>query len=310
MNSSKINQEYTSTNKCLTQKKESNHRLIFIVFLSLFSAVFNIQTLIAQDDDKNKVRLSVNYTKVMEGECFLDIKAISRIDKQNVEVPNIDLIISNEFDDETVELGSVKTNMEGKVKFIIKKFANLKPDSTNTYNLLISFKGNDAFTRASKSLSFKNVDIEVKLVTKDSVNYIAAKLIDKSTDSAVVGESLSVQVERLFKALRIGKEFNYTDENGTILVPIEEGIPGIDGNLIIEVVLKDHDDFGTVKAIVNTPIGIPIVEESTFYERTLWSPRNKTPIFILIFTGVMILGIWGIIIYLITNLFKINNAKS
>ena len=63
------------------------------------------------------------------------------------------------------------------------------------------------------------------------------------------------------------------------------------------------------KAIIKAPIGVPIVEESTFNERTLWAPRSKTPIFILVFANLIILAMWGIIIYLITNLFRINKTK-
>ncbi|VAW18293.1 hypothetical protein MNBD_BACTEROID04-89, partial [hydrothermal vent metagenome] len=95
---------------------------------------------------------------------------------------------------------------------------------------------------------------------------------------------------------------------GAILVPVEEGIPGIDGNLTFEVVLNDSDDFGTVKAIVEAPIGVPIVDESTFDQRTMWSPRNKTPLFLLILPNLLIFSIWGLIIYLITNLFKITKS--
>ena len=246
----------------------------------------------------------------MKGNSYLDLKASARIDKQNVEVSNIDLIISNVVGDEFIKLGEVTTNMDGESKFVIKNFDALKSDSTKTYNLLVSFKGNDKFKKTSKKISLKDASIEAKLITKDSINFISATLIDKSKDSVIVKESLSVQVERLFRALPIGEEFNYTDENGTILVPIEEGIPGVNGVLNLEVVLKDHDDFGTVKAIVKAPVGIPIVEESTFNERTLWSPRNKTPMFIILFTSGLILGIWAIVIYLIINLFKISNSKT
>jgi hypothetical protein len=108
--------------------------------------------------------------------------------------------------------------------------------------------------------------------------------------------------------LRIGEEFNFTDENGTILVPIEEGIPGVDGNLILEVVLKDHEEYGNVKALVKAAVGVPIKIESTYDQRTMWSPRNKTPWFILIFTNLLIISVWGIIVYLILNLFKINRS--
>ena len=197
--------------------------------------------------------------------------------------------------------------MGGKSRFTLKDLNSLKPDSTNTYNIEISFDGNDDFSRASKSLNFKNATIEAKHVTLDSINYISATLINKLTDSVVIGQSLKVQVQRLFKPLLLA-EFNETDENGTILVPIPMGIPGVDGIIAIEVVLNDSDEFGTVKAIVNAPIGKLIVDESTFDERTMWSPRNKTPIFLLILPNLLTLVIWGFIIYLISNLFKINKS--
>ena len=63
----------------------------------------------------------------------------------------------------------------------------------------------------------------------DSINYITATLKDTATDSVLPEQLLNVQVQRLFKSLRIGDEFNSTDESGTILVPIEAGIPGVNG---------------------------------------------------------------------------------
>ena len=198
--------------------------------------------------------------------------------------------------------------MEGESRFVLKNLNDIKPDSTNTYNLGISFKGNDSFKKASKSISFKNADIKAKIIAKDSINYITATLIDVSTDSPIIGESLDVQVERLFMHLRIGEEFNKTDENGTILVKVDNDIPGVDGILTIEVVLNDNDIYGTVKDLVVAAIGIPIVDESTFDQRTMWSPRNKTPLFLLILPNLIIFGLWVFIIYLSLNLFKI--AKS
>jgi len=278
---------------------------IFLVVLSVFLCTSSF----AQKAKKDKVRLKAEYVKVMNSEIYFDIKATAKVDNQNVDVSNIDLTIYNTVNDEQIELGKTKTNMNGESKFVIKEGINaIKPDSTNVYNIEISFDGNDSFSRASKTLSFKDANIEAKLITKDSINYITATLIDKSTDSVVSDAFLRVQVQRLFRPLRIGEEFNSTDENGTIIVPIEEGIPGVDGKLTLEVVLKDSDDFGTVKALVNAPIGVPIVDESTFDERTMWSPRNKTPLFLLIFPNLIILGIWGLIIYLILNLFKLKKS--
>jgi hypothetical protein len=266
--------------------------------------VFLGTSVFAQD----KVRLKAEYVKVMNEGVYFDIQATAKVNDENVNVSNIELVIYNLVGDEQVELGKTKTNMQGKSRFKLKDLSTIKPDSSNTYNIDISFAGNDKFSDASKSISFKNADIVAKLVSIDSVYYVTATLIDKSTDSLMVGESLKVQIQRLFKPLPIGEEFNETDEDGTILVSIPEGIPGVNGILAIEVVLSESEEFGTVKAIVNAPIGKPVVDESTFDQRTMWSPRSKTPLFLLIFPNLLTFAIWGIIIYLITNLFKINKS--
>lgn len=283
-------------------------RFIVLAFLGMFLYSASFSSLYGQDAKKNKLRIKADYFKIVDSISYLDIATTSRIDKKNVDVSNIELTIFNELEDKKIKLGSVTTNMHGKSRFVLENFNEIKLDSTNIYNIAISFKGNDSFKKATKRISFKDAEIKANFISKDSTNYITATLIDKSIDSLVIGESLGVHVQRLFRSLPIGEEFNYTDENGTILVPIEEGIPGVDGILIIEVVLNDSDEFGTVKALVKAPVGIPIVDESTFDQRKMWSPRNKTPLFLLIFPNLLILGMWGIIVYLFINLFRIGKS--
>ena len=290
-------------------KNKLNLRFIIYLFIGAMLLTIGAQKSYAQTPKKNSVRLKADYYKIMNGDIYFDIKASSRIDKQTVDVPNLEILVSNETEDDEIDLGTVTTNMHGQCKFTLKNLSLIKPDSTNTYTINFSFKGNDEFKRTSKSISFKDAHIDAELVQKDSLNYIKATLFDASTNTPLSDRLLNVQVQRLFRPLRIGPEFNSTDENGTIIVPIKEDIPGVDGNLTFEVVLKDSDDFGTVKALVNAPIGVPIVDESTFDERTMWSPRNKTPYLLLIFPNLLTFGMWGLIIYLIINLYKISKSK-
>ncbi len=279
-------------------------RSLFFVLLSVF--IFN--TGFAQKVKKSKVRLKAQYVKVMDSEIYFDISATSRVKKKNIKVSNVELNIYNTTEDDKILIGKTITNMKGESRFSLKDLNSLKQDTiTNFYNILITFKGDNTFKKAKKSISFKNATINAKLITKDSVNYVAATLINANTSLPLENEALGVQVQRLFQPLQI-EEFNITDENGTILVPIPEGIPGIDGILNIEVVLNDSDDYGTVKALIKAPVGIPIVDESTFDQRTMWSPRNKTPIFLLIFPNLLIFGVWGLIIYLFINLVKITKS--
>ena len=284
-----------------------NNTIIKSFFLVCICLLIGAPVL-AQKVKKNTVRLKIEYVKIMNGELTFKVKASSKVDRKNVNLENISISFFNVVNDESLPIGKTTTDTNGLGKLTLENINSIKPDSTLIFTVKAAFKGNDSFKRASKSVSFKNADINAKLVTKDSTNYIAATLIDTSTGLPMGNESLGVQVQRLFKPLQI-EEFNITDEIGTIFVPISKGIPGIDGVLNIEVVLNDSDDFGTVKALVEAPVGIPIVDESTFDQRTMWSPRNKTPIFLLIFPNILIFGIWGLIIYLFINLFKISKSK-
>jgi len=291
-------------------KDQLKFKAVFLAIISVFLLATSFQNVNAQSVKKNKLRIKALYIHVMDGEAYLDLKTTAKVDKKNIKVSDIELYVFNEFEEGKLELGKVTTNAKGETKFVIKDLNLLVADSSFVYNLLVSFKGNEHFKKAKKRISFKKAIIEAKLISEDSVNYISAKLLEPITMEAVVNTSLTIQVQRLYDPLILGDEFNETDENGEILVPIENGIPGIDGILNLEVVLNDSDDYGTVKAIVKAPIGKVIVDESTFDQRTMWSPRNKTPIFLLIIPNLLIIGIWGLIIYLIINLFKIFNSKN
>lgn len=282
--------------------------IIIIVLIGISFVGLGLNKAIAQESTQIKVRIKADYVKVMDEGSYLDISTSARIDKKNVSVPDLDLIIINETDDEDIELGSATANSKGKIKFTLPELRTMVSDSSQFYNLKVSFKGNELYKKANRNVQFKDAEISARLIEKDSLHFISATIIDANSRDAISGELLDVQIERLFKPLKMGEEFNSTDEKGTVLVPIEQGIPGIDGILNIEVVLNDNDTYGTVKALVKAPIGKAIVDESTFDQRTLWSPRNKTPWFFLVFANAIILAMWGIIIYLVINLFRIKKV--
>ncbi|MCF6307085.1 MAG: hypothetical protein L3J09_03920 [Flavobacteriaceae bacterium] len=291
-------------------KNHLTFKSIFLAIISVFVFATSFQTINAQSVKKNKLRIKGQYIHIMDGQAYLDLKTTAKVDKKNIKVSDADLYVFNELEEGSIELGKATTNAKGEAIYIFKDLNLLKADSSFVYNLLVSFKGNDHFKKAKKRISFKKVIIEAKLISKDSINYISAKLSDPITKEAVASTPLTIQVQRLYDPLILGEEFNETDENGEILIPVEDGIPGIDGIINLEVVLNDSDDYGTIKAIVKAPIGKVIVDESTFDQRTMWSPRNKTPIFLLIIPNLLIIGIWGLIIYLIINLFKISKSKN
>ncbi|MFD1314721.1 hypothetical protein [Namhaeicola litoreus] len=276
--------------------------------LALVFCLALVQMLQAQDVEKHKVRLNGQYVKVMDGEVMINLKASSRIGRQNVAITGAHIMISNEVGEEEYALGHVMTDENGQGSLVLPSLASLKMDSTTTYTIRALYKGNDTLTKASTRISVRDAKIIARVIEKDSVNYITAQLMDAATDSLLADRSLFTQVDRLIRPLKFGKDFNNTDEEGSIMVKIPDDIPGIDGNLLLEVVLSESDEYGTVKARVNAPVGVPVVQESTFDQRTMWGPKNKAPMYLLIIANFIIFGIWITIVYLIRNLFRISKA--
>ena len=116
----------------------------FVLLFILIALGLGTDNDLYAQNKKNKARINADYVKVIGGEHFLNIKASARIDKKTVEVSHIDLQILQELNDEEIEIGKTTTNASGISKFIIKDFANLQPDSSGVYNLIISFDGNDS----------------------------------------------------------------------------------------------------------------------------------------------------------------------
>lgn len=283
------------------------HQIISSVARVAFCAsmILFFGTNLTAQNKKERVRLNAEYVKVTSEENFLNIKASARINKQTVAVKNIKLTVFEVILEEETEIGKLMTNNMGIAKFVIKDFSALKSDSTGVYNLSVVFDGNESFKKASRDVTFRDATIVTDLVQKDSLNFITAKLIDTALDSVLEGVDLNVRVERLFRGLKLGEDFYTTDNDGQIQVQIEDGIPAVNGILTIEVVLNESDDYGTVISTLDAPVGKVIVDESTFDQRTMWSPRGKTPFVLLAITYSFIFIVWGIFLYLFINLIRI-----
>ena len=289
-------------------KRTQNISLAGFRMLRLALALLVLVPVSAQEK-KERLRVRAVYTKIMEGPVHLDLSTSARIDRANVDVPNIPLEIYYEVDGEEFPLSEVQTGADGSVRYTLESLDEIQPDSTGRYILGASFGGNDSFSRASRSVEFRDAAISARLEQRDSLNYIVATLSDVALDSVVADALIKVQVKRMFKPLRISEDLLMTDADGDILVEIPSDIPGKEGVLDIEVLIEDNETYGTVKAELQAPVGTPIVVESTWDQRALWARGSKAPVFVLVFTGVLVLGSWGIIAYLIVNLFKIAKIR-
>jgi hypothetical protein len=281
-------------------KKHLSMRIKLAILLGFYLVSISPQVL--AQDKQYKARLSVDYQKIIGENAILLVNGKFKGEDGYEPTVNLPLqVYEVVMEDSLVLAGEIVTDKNGNAQFELTILPSA--DSIITYNYVIKIENNEHFKDAKKAVKFLASNLSAEAILEDSTHYISAKFTD-AMGNPVEGEKLTVMVDRLFAPLTIGKSSYKTDDDGTILVPIEEPLPGVEGMLTFEVML-DSRKYGIVRKVFSAPIGAQIVDESTFDRRTMWSPPGKTPIFLWVFANVLIFGIWATMIVLIRNLFKI-----
>lgn len=284
-----------------------HYRLFVLVLLmTSFSNVFAQQK-------KERIRLSLNSFSVDESH-YLQVLARFKGENGYEGVPGITLQFSQLVaEDSLVSLGEAQTNTEGIARFDLQNKRVQVNDTSFTFTYNITFEGDDRFRSADSEITVTDLILTANLEIKDSIPTLIAQLTDKETGLGLDTESVKIRLKRLFKPLTIGGDMLFTDDEGSVETAIPAGLPGENGKLQFEVVLDEHDTYGTVIRTLTTDLGTLPTDQSTFDNRELWSPAAKTPIFMLIFPNLIIFGIWFVIVLSFRNLLlirKFNNNEN
>lgn len=275
-----------------------NNRIISNFFILIF---FLNYTNINSQEDKKPLSISLSYYKIADGASNIKVSMNFKGDEGWEVAKNVPFEIVSISETETfLAKGSVDSHGESGI-MLPKGFVK------NDNQIELRVVNHPIYEDTTESIYFKDVNLTSKLIVGEDGKQISARLVDVE-GNPIADEGLKVQVKRMFKGLSIGEGTYYTDENGEILVSIEEEYKSFDGNLIFEVVLDEHSDFGTVTAQMSADFGIAGTDLSTFDKRRLWSPVSKTPLFYLIVPNFVLLTILGVFIYLIRSLFKISKS--
>ena len=251
---------------------------------------------------KNKARLSVDYINNVGVEKYLDINSKFKGDDGYEPAANLHVNIYQQITEDSLAIrGEAITNEEGNAKFLLT--GNLaSADSIVQHIFVVKIEDDANFKNAKKPVKFYDSNIKAEIVD-DSVAFVSAVFTDGLGDP-IKKKKLDVKVHRLFAPLTVGDSPYKTDRKGNIMVSMADSLPGIDGILTIEV-SHGSKKYGTVKYIFTAPIGTVVVDESTFDQRTMWAPPNKTPWVLIIIPGLLILIVWGTMVLLVMNLVKI-----
>lgn len=103
-----------------------------------------------------------------------------------------------------------------------------------------------------------------------------------------------------------------TDENGEAIVDFPKELPGdCNGTIVVIAKVEEDENYGDFEAVDSVKWGTIISlaeQEEEWHQRSLSATGDRAPIYLLSAAGVIIVIVWGILMYVIYSLVRIKKA--
>lgn len=269
--------------------------LVLLILTTFFSAPLLAQNIAST--------LALKELKTNDESRIFNLKLTGESEEGNVPVyqAKIDLLSVAEGKSEVI--ATVTTDREGKASFTLKSSTNLLRDKEGVSEVKSVFKGNGKLNGAEASVKFKELNVKMALVEKDSSNTIILKAFSigpKGENIPLKETNFNLYVQGLYSKLKVGECFVDGGE-GTFVFP--DNIPGDEnGNLKIYARLEENEVFGDVEKTENAKWGN---HRTGFVEpqRSLWT--SGAPIWMITTLIILLAGVWSHYMYAIVQLIKI-----
>ncbi len=154
--------------------------------------------------------------------------------------------------------------------------------------------------------------LEMSFFKEDTLNKVKVVLSSTEADTAksnkaIKNVEIKIYAKKSFGLLPLSPEGTSTDATGTVVIDFPTDLPGDSlGNVMVIAKIEDNDVLGNLEVIKEVKWGIPKFTFEAFHNRALWGTAANAPLPLVISVTSMIVGVWGVIFYIISRLFKIN----
>jgi len=279
----------------------------FIIFITLAYST----TTFAQED-KISPRINISFQRSDQNPAQILLNVRKRIEGRFLPMQGIAVNVSmvTEFDD--LDLGTTNTDSNGLAQIEFTNNIMAQWDTLSEVEFIATIAESDSTTESEESLLISHARIRISAEDDHLFSAVVEKRISQGEWEPVADVELKFFIKRYFGLLPVGDEFYTTDENGEIEMEFDSVIPGdAEGNILLGCLIDDNEEFGTISATISKKWGTAFFDDNAeFNRRTLWSTRDKTPYWLLIFPNLIILGVWGLIVYLVFQIIKIKKLQN
>ena len=203
------------------------------------------------------------------------------------------------------------TDEKGLAKVIIPVSLKEKWNSSPQHTFVGILESTSKEEEKTTSLEIIRSKIEMDTSTRDSVHSINVQVKFFQNNEWVPAKDVEMKigVARSASILSGGDEETYTtDSTGVVSAEFKrDNLPGDQqGNFMLVAKVEDNDQYGNLLIEKTVPWGIITKPETNFFEqRTLWSTRFRTPLWLLFMAYSIVITVWGVLIYLVFQIIKI-----
>lgn len=147
------------------------------------------------------------------------------------------------------------------------------------------------------SSAYPGAVISMKLAYDEAAKLVSviASATSETGTVPVTGAGVRLLARRYFGLMQVDEE-KITDNNGTALFAIPEGLPGDTiGNISFSAQFTDEQVFGSVSKDTILGAGVITLPVSLTAKRAMWNTVRKAPLWVILAYGLGVLAVWGFI---------------
>ncbi|MFU8802482.1 MAG: hypothetical protein ACNA8W_01615 [Bradymonadaceae bacterium] len=253
-------------------------------------------------------RIDFSYRKLPDGQR--EFLAIVTANYEERFVPVEAMPVSFHFisNEEEQPLGAVETDANGQALRILPAAHRLALDEDGLLTFVARIE-HDALGSLERRLEIQESILDLSMDEEEGTLRATLMQVFPERRSPVQMEMLNFYVLRDYGRIVFGGDFTFTDEEGEVIVPIPEGFPpDLAGRVQVMALLEDHDDFGSISAMIELPVDEIDERPSIVDERALWARRLYAPWWLLLFVNALLLFFFGTIGYTIFLIAQIKKS--
>ena len=290
-------------------KKLKINKYLLLLSVLLTSFVINVIAQVTPVEQKEIVKL--HYFNSNNSLQYLLLESILKTGKKIEPQTNKAFTLFLDKNQPENLIDKVLTDKNGKAKAIIPPQLKTLWDSSSQHTFILVAEATGKKEETSSEFTITKAKISIDTLSTDGVKNITVQVMKYENNQWIPAKEIEMKigVERLGGILSAGDEQTYTtDSTGTATSEFKkDSLPGDQqGNFMLIAKVEDNDELGNLIIEKRVPWGVAMKPDNNFFsQRTLWSTRFRTPIWLLFMAYSIIIGVWGTIIYLVFQIVKI-----